>query len=673
MTHGHSTRQSSSPDNTWLEIERMVDELSRLSESAVSSREFHQALIERSVCAMAAKAGAVWRRDAKDQFLLEGATDLQSADFDPHAPENLALLELVARDAQPRLVTAKPDATSAEEGSFSSGLLILAPIVCDGRVQGVLEIVQRNGLDAVAQEGYLQFVVDLGALAADFHRRTRERELRDHSASQMRLLRILRRLHATLDPELVAAELANETHQWLNCDRVSVVVGASPNCRLAAVSGADQVDRRSSWARSVEQLCRTIVTHDGQPCWHDESQSTSGASSAANADAISAYLETSHARTLGVWPLQPPSPRGDDRVVAPLTGMLLIEQFDARRSRDSLHPLLASLVPHAALALSNALECNSLPFWRWLRRSRSTRRQRSTAWITKRRASVVAACCLVAVLALVRVDFSISARGELQPRRRREVFAPADGTLRELLVRHGQSVKRGDPLAKMQRTQLDLELSRVLGEIQTATQRLGAVQALRLAPSDSPRGDALHANQWAAEETELQELLTSLRQQREILQSQQSELELTSPIAGQVVSWDVEQRLDARPVQRGQSLLTIADLSGPWILELKLADERIEQVLEARHEEGAAVLVDYVLASDPGVVRHGKLTQVGTSTEPDEALGLVVPLTVSLDASRPHDPRPGATVMARVHCGRRSLGYVWFHDVWRWLQTRFWF
>jgi hypothetical protein len=27
------------------------------------------------------------------------------------------------------------------------------------------------------------------------------------------------------------------------------------------------------------------------------------------------------------------------------------------------------------------------------------------------------------------------------------------------------------------------------------------------------------------------------------------------------------------------------------------------------------------------------------------------------------DPKIGATATAKVHCGRRAIGYVWFHDL----------
>ena len=32
--------------------------------------------------------------------------------------------------------------------------------------------------------------------------------------------------------------------------------------------------------------------------------------------------------------------------------------------------------------------------------------------------------------------------------------------------------------------------------------------------------------------------------------------------------------------------------------------------------------------------------------------------------------KPGATVTAKVYCGRRSLGYVWFHDLLAFVQSR---
>jgi hypothetical protein len=30
----------------------------------------------------------------------------------------------------------------------------------------------------------------------------------------------------------------------------------------------------------------------------------------------------------------------------------------------------------------------------------------------------------------------------------------------------------------------------------------------------------------------------------------------------------------------------------------------------------------------------------------------------------------GADVKAKIHCGRAAIGYVWFHEVWEFIQSR---
>jgi hypothetical protein len=40
-----------------------------------------------------------------------------------------------------------------------------------------------------------------------------------------------------------------------------------------------------------------------------------------------------------------------------------------------------------------------------------------------------------------------------------------------------------------------------------------------------------------------------------------------------------------------------------------------------------------------------------------------VRVTVEMSADQLVQLRPGATILARIHCGRKTLAYVWFHDV----------
>ena len=99
-------------------------------------------------------------------------------------------------------------------------------------------------------------------------------------------------------------------------------------------------------------------------------------------------------------------------------------------------------------------------------------------------AGLVAA--VVAAAMLVKTDFTVVADGDLQPVRLRDVFAAADGTVSDLRVEHGQHVRAGGLLAVLRRPQLDLEFKQVLGELQTAQQKLVSIEAERLqAPRES--------------------------------------------------------------------------------------------------------------------------------------------------------------------------------------------
>jgi hypothetical protein len=50
--------------------------------------------------------------------------------------------------------------------------------------------------------------------------------------------------------------------------------------------------------------------------------------------------------------------------------------------------------------------------------------------------------------------------------------------------------------------------------------------------------------------------------------------------------------------------------------------------------------------------------------------GNVVQLRVAIDKSDLKELRRGAGVIAKVDCGRRALGFVWFHDVWEFVESR---
>ena len=142
-----------------------------------------------------------------------------------------------------------------------------------------------------------------------------------------------------------------------------------------------------------------------------------------------------------------------------------------------------------------------------------------------------------------------------------------------------------------------------------------------------------------------------------------------------IVTWQVRDLLLLRPVEKGQVLMSVADKTGPWELEIKMPDDRlghINRAAAAAKQSGRELEVDYILATDPGTRHHGTVKEIHEQAEVRGEEGNTVLVRVTIDPTR-HEKEElgaGASVTARIACGKRSLGYVWFHDVLSFIQTQ---
>jgi hypothetical protein len=168
---------------------------------------------------------------------------------------------------------------------------------------------------------------------------------------------------------------------------------------------------------------------------------------------------------------------------------------------------------------------------------------------------------------------------------------------------------------------------------------------------------------------QLTEELRGLDAQLKIVRQQLAELEVTSPLSGAVITWDAQRHLAGRPVKRGDVLLTVADLAGPWELLLDVPDDRAGPILAAAGAE-RNLAVTFQLGTDAGALRRAAVKSISPATELSQEMVPSVLVTAALPQQEKLALRPGATVVARVHCGRHSLGYVWLHELWEAVRLR---
>ena len=165
----------------------------------------------------------------------------------------------------------------------------------------------------------------------------------------------------------------------------------------------------------------------------------------------------------------------------------------------------------------------------------------------------------------------------------------------------------------------------------------------------------------------LTETIKSFRKQLELLKQKEAQLEIRSPIDGRVVTWNVSDRLLDRPVNRGENLLEIADPTKEWELEVQMPEKRMGHLAKAASSTNDKLPVTFFLATNPAEHFEGKVEEVERSAEVRGEEGNTVLVRVSFDQgmlrSAIADPKIGASATAKVECGKRAIGYVWFHDL----------
>ncbi|MGE3242133.1 MAG: efflux RND transporter periplasmic adaptor subunit [Pirellulales bacterium] len=663
------TPGAASGSDAWQELEDVLAGLGQLARSPLEPEQFYERTLAECVRALSAVGGAAWLR----------------------AP-NGALRPVAHLNWPGAEIAANPDARRAHEALLSSAAeaghvvtteagCLLAPVEiaaadsqadAAGTTVAIIEITPRSGASPATYRGYEQFLTAVSDLAAEYHAFHELSRLRRNDSYREELIRLASLVHRSVELKPTAYAVANEGRRVIGCDRLSVLAAVGRTSRLLATSGASHVERRGVAARRMEELAE-LTRPTAEPAWYADGQCDA---LPPIADALEAHAEESHARHVAVIPLVRPTREaeadgGESRGAQQEQPVfvLIAEQFDARAERFSSERLL-EVAEVTGTALYNALDVDQLPL-RWLLRPLAEAKRKIVTHMARSTAIAVAAATALAALVLIPADFTVDASGTLQPAVRREVFAPRSGLVDQVLVAPGADVAAGAPLVRLRDPSLELDLKRVRGEMETVRRQLEAARATktnREMRDESP----VELYRLSASEREFQQQLANLTAELKLLNGQRDELVVRSPIAGRVLTWDLSNRLAARPVERGEVLLTVADLSADWQLELDVADDRIGHVLAAQSlQENDALPVEFQLHSADSTY-SGHVEKIGMTASVDtrepSAARPMVEVTVAFDKQElgdaQQDLRPGVTARAEIDCGRRPLGYVWFHDVW---------
>ena len=489
---------------------------------------------------------------------------------------------------------------------------ITYPIIAAGKLRGAV----RFDLDfetEAAQQGCRKFIGDASESLERFYLLHDRREAVERLATVDDERRLSDAAHADLRLDATAFALANEGRLVVGCDRLSVLIRRGARYRLTAVSGQDSINRRTSAAHALESVTRSCVATG-------DTITFPGATELAEdlTLALEDYVDESHAKRLVVAPLvrPPTAPDDDPSGVGPARplGALVFEYFGETMIRRNESRLIDIVARTGAAALDNALKYDGLFLGRLWQRLGSWRSEALEPGTRRRTLFVLAAIAAgVVALATIPKEFTAYCRGTLNPVERRRVFAPLDGTVQRVAVKHGDRVSRGQLLIELRNTDLDIASADVAGRRTASAEQLIAVE--RTLFDEGRRITAEERARLSGERSQIREQLISLDRQIALYVEKRKQLSIVSPIDGEVTTWNTEDLLENRPVRLGQQLLTIAAVGGPWELELRVPDDRSGRVVEAARRSGEPLLVTYSPAVDPGLVRTGRVVEIENSAE----------------------------------------------------------
>ena len=564
------------------------------------------------------------------------------------------------RPAELSQVATRNEPTPIRVAASGAGDMLLAPVVVDGQTVAVVEVSVGRVTDPATNVDAGELLAAACEIAADYELRSFRETLAGSANFWRQLAELAGEISHAESLELTEQMIVTAARALVPCERASLVRSTHTAPRMAAVSDTVSFERRSAKVRALETLAR-VVAIQKEAIWHGRGLP---ASPEELHDMIESALDEGSGRWLAAIPLAEDG--GDPVAVLILEGATNEAIVDARQRAEHLVGIctapLAGAYDHAGLPL--------LGVSRWLRdmfvvplRSR---------WI-KLAIAVVAVAVVVATLAFVPAELTVEARGQLLPVERRHVFAPADGTVSEVFVRHGAQVRQGDKLLTMRSDPLQQEAARLQGELESNAQRMRALTSARslneATPGEDQRAELFRIS---AELSQLEAVASNLRQQLAIVQAQQQQLTVTSPASGEVLTWQVEESLASRPVGHGQRLLTIADTDGEWEIALEVPAEEIAIVRQAIADSSDDQLVIFVMEASPQQEYVGTIIEVSRSARQTDADKSIVPVTVHVDRQSLTDPLPAAGIRARIACGNHALGYVWFRQLIRYAQIN-WF
>ncbi|MDQ6629998.1 MAG: HlyD family efflux transporter periplasmic adaptor subunit [Pseudomonadota bacterium] len=520
--------------------------------------------------------------------------------------------------------------TAGAAPSHDSPAQVAYPVEVDGRLFGAVVLdVGAGGLADL--QGALRQVHWASAWLVDHFRQRllHRREVELARVATLNELMATALQYRQLEPSALA--VANELARRLQCDRVSVGFEEAGQIVPLVLSHTANFDKRSNLVRTLGEAMDEVLDLD-----------VAVVHPPADGDELGGLAHAEAARSLHV----------EAMLSVPLVhegatiGVMTLERntavpFDAAAQR-LLQALGVTLGPVWALQRANG---RSL----WQRTTDASRSALQAGIGPQHPGLKLIGIVLTAALLIasfVTIDYRVAARTVIEGATQLAAVAPFEGYIAAGLVRAGDTVTRGQPLARLDDRDLKLERARWDSEREQAARKYQVAMA-------------------AADRSAMAVLSAQINQaeaQLTLAEDKLARATLVAPFDGIVVSGDLSQQIGT-PVEQGKLLFEIAPLADYRVV-LQVDDRDMAHVAKAQHGE-------LVLSSLPDrnlPITVTTITPVATQRDGRNVFRVEAQID-DVDAAR---MRPGMEGIGKIVVGQRSLLWIWTHGFTEWVRLTAW-